>query len=88
MAPVLHPLLTDAKDTWDQMETIMGWFSQIVDTAYAYSDMIISHRQTKVDKEYARKQAEKAAYKILQEQVEKKRNATAHAKREVTWISL
>jgi uncharacterized protein (UPF0210 family) len=88
MAPVLNPFLTDAKHTWDRAETVMGWFSQIVDTAYAYSDMIISHRQKKVDKEYARKQAEKTAYKILREQVEKKRNATAHAKREVTWISL
>lgn len=74
-APV-HSLLTDAKDTWDRVETILDWFSKIVTTAYDYSDMIIRHRQEGVDKKYEIEKAEKEALRIMNEQGNKTKAVT------------
>ena len=71
MAPTptpLYPLLTNAKDTWDRVETILDWFSRIVTTAYSYSDMVIKHRQDGVNKKSKLEKAEKEALRIMKEQ--------------------
>lgn len=78
MAPVPSPLpvlLTDAKDTWDRVETILDWFSKIVTTAYAYSDMIINYRQDGADSKYKMKKAEGEAVRIMNEQTKKDKAA-------------
>jgi len=79
MAPTptpIHPLLTNAKDTWDRVETILDWFSKIVTTAYSYSDMVIEHRQEGVNKKYKIEKAEKEALRIMKEQENKKKAVT------------
>lgn len=79
MAPTpapAHPFLTDAKDTWDRVETILDWFSKIVTTAYDYSDMMIRHRQEGVDKKYKIEKAEKEALRIMKEQGNKNKTTT------------
>lgn len=71
MAPVptpIHPLLTDAKDTWTKFETILDWFSKLVDTAYGYTDGIIKYRQDQANKKYKTENAEKEAMRIMKEQ--------------------
>jgi len=76
MAPVpvpvpLHPVLTNAKDTWSTIESLLEWFSKIVDTAYGYSDGLIKFRQKKANDTYKTKKAEKEAYRIMQAQEKK-----------------
>ena len=85
MAPTpapIHPLLTNAKDTWDRIETILDWFSKIVTTAYSYSDMVIKHRQQGVNKKYKIEKAEKEALRIMKEQENKKTVTKNLGKRE------
>jgi hypothetical protein len=86
-SPWIKPFLTDAQDSWDKVVIVLGWFSRLVETAYAYSDMVVKMRQKKVDKEYKIKKAEKEAYRIMREQTEKRKNGTSTAvKRDVNWM--
>jgi len=79
MAPTpapINPLLTNAKDTWDRVNTILDWFSKIVTTAYGYSDLVIKHRQEGVNKKYKIEKAEKEGLRIMKEQENKKKAVT------------
>lgn len=81
MAPTpapINPLLIDAKDTWDRVETILDWFSKIVTTGYGYSDMVIKHRQDGVNKKYKIEKAEKEALRIMKEQGNENKAVTKH----------
>lgn len=84
MAPTpgpINPLLIDAKDTWDRVETILDWFSKIVTTAYGYSDMVIKHRQDGVDKKYKIEKAEKEALRIMKEQGHENKAVAQHIRK-------
>jgi len=77
MAPTpspLHPLLSDAKDTWTRASTVMSWFTKLVTTLYGWSDGLIKHRQNRANKIYKIEKAEKEALRIMNAQ-QKRRNA-------------
>ena len=70
-SPALLPSMAEAKNTWDALETAMEWFSKIVDTLYGYSDGVIKYRQKKVDTADKLKNAEKEAFRIMQDKEKK-----------------
>lgn len=85
MAP-LHPVLSDAKDSWEALQNIMDWFSKIVTTGYEYSDAVADMRQGAVNKEYQRKKAEKKAKQIQLDQLsDMSGEGEGKVKRNIIW---
>jgi hypothetical protein len=64
----LHPMLEVANVGWGKASNFMKWFTKVIKYAYTYTDMIIAYRQKKVDTRYKFEEAEKAAFKVLDEQ--------------------
>jgi hypothetical protein len=84
MAPnPLHPVLTDAGDTWKYTANIMKWFVKLVTSGYGWSDLIIKLRQDKANERYKIEKAEKEAAKIMkgQEKRQKELNAKSAARK-------
>jgi hypothetical protein len=73
MVTSLHPFVSDAKAKWVLVQTILTWFSKIIDTAYKYSDGIIKYRQDRANKKYKIEKAEKEALSFIKEQKNKKK---------------
>ena len=68
--PVPEPLAiaalaTNAKSAWDSLANVLGWFTKVVTTSYAYSDLLVKSRQDKVNSSYKTKKANDEAAKIM-----------------------
>jgi hypothetical protein len=79
------------KEGWDKTSFVMKWFTRVVRTAYAWSDMIIAYRQKKADTQYKIQKAEEEAYRIMEEQYNQRKQISinkSHVKRDWTDIDI
>jgi hypothetical protein len=67
-APKPHAIVTHAKKTWEAISNILGWFTKIVTTSYAYSDGLIKSRQGLANNKAKIAKAEEEATKIMADQ--------------------
>ena len=49
----------------------MGWFTRVVTSAYAWSDLIMKKRQDKANRDYKIQKAEREARQIMREHQKK-----------------
>jgi hypothetical protein len=73
MPPTMNitSMLETMKPTWDATEHAMSWFTRLVTTAYAWSDIIVRMRQNTANKEWKKKKAEETALQIMKDHQEK-----------------
>lgn len=58
--------------SWTAVNPIMMWMNRIVPKLYGWSDLVIKHRQEKVNYKYRIEKAEKKAYEIMRAQQEQR----------------
>ena len=64
-------------NSWNAVNPIMIWTNKIVPKIYGWSDLLIKHRQDKVNYKYRFEKAEKKAYEIMKAQQEQRAKAAA-----------
>ena len=60
-------------DAWFSLKNVLDWAVNIITTAYAYTDGLISWRQNSANEKYKKEKAEQEARRIEQELLEKQR---------------
>jgi hypothetical protein len=85
----LPSLLENATTGWHRTETVLNWFSRLVNKAYGWSDGIIKFRQDRANNKYKSRKAEEEAYRIMAEQrAEREAANKVLAKRDAIDLSL
>ena|SRR5271154_6973576 len=64
--------------SWKAVNPIMMWMNKIVPKIYGWSDVLIKHRQDKVNYKYRIEKAEKKAYEIMKAQQEQRAKTAAN----------
>jgi uncharacterized protein involved in tolerance to divalent cations len=82
-APTI-PVLDNAKPAWNTASQAMSWFTKLVTSAYAWSDLIIKMRQNRANIQYKKKKAEEMAAEIMKEHQKKLAAKNAVEKRAVS----
>ena len=64
----------------------MNWFTRLVTSAYAWSDLIIRMRQNRANKNYKKETAEKKAMEIMEEHQKKLAGQADKLQKRVVWL--